>query len=238
MKTERNNTAFPRGLFITEVELWHDQSLQTPLFSIKVANALWGHYCPCCNSSGGLAMIQYACECGYSLPISAASAGTLVPCRCGRQVKIPKLSELRRLSGQPVDSLVGIADRLRTMYLDKQLPPDRHCIHCQVKTDATLECWVECERARASSAGAWENIFGALLLVLSPVKGLMYHAVRNGSEVEAIGNDLVVRTPLAVCGNCLPAMNRKPMHIRDLLRSVPLYGELLEAYPGANVGAG
>lgn len=35
------------------------------------------------------------CECGASLSALATQAGSTVACRCGRQVKVPRLSELR-----------------------------------------------------------------------------------------------------------------------------------------------
>ena len=183
---------------------------------------------------------HYTCECGYALPIAASSAGAVVPCRCGRKVKIPKLSELKRLAGQPI-TFISIADQLRTMYLDKQLPPDTHCMFCQTKTAATLECWVECERAKVYAPGIGPTVVKTLFLnAILPFFGWFYLPLGVGvsRDAEAYGNDLVVRTPLTICENCLHRTSRTEASVRTFLRSVPLYRELLDAYPGARVGVG
>jgi hypothetical protein len=179
------------------------------------------------------ATFHYTCECGYALPIAASSAGTSIPCRCGKQVKVPKLSELKRLSGQQVEPIIGIADQLRTMYLDKQLPPDTHCIFCQVKTTDRLECWVECERAHARGP-SWLTTTAAFLI--SPMLYcLMVKKDYDNPSIE--GRDVMVRVPLPICQNCLPTTPRSEGNIRKLLQSVVVYRKLLEAYPGARVGA-
>jgi hypothetical protein len=180
---------------------------------------------------------HFRCTCGHELEFAASFAGTLIPCLCGRQVKIPKLSELKRLSGQNADCpVMGIADHLRTMYLDKQLPPGTNCVICHMTTRDTLSCWVECERARASSAGALNGVLAMLFTVISPLHAM--HTYSKSLQYEAVGNDLVVRTPLPICENCLHSTRRSESNIRKLLLGVDLYRELLEAYPGARVGAG
>lgn len=180
---------------------------------------------------------QITCdECGRSRPIVTANAGESIPCLCGKQLKVPKLSELRRIAGQPTD-FIAIADQLRTMYLDKQLPPDTQCMFCQVKTATTLDCWVECERARVRSSGGWDTMFGILLFVIWPVMGLIYYAARVNRDAPPSGNDQVVRTPLPICENCLQRTSRTEASIRTFLRSVALYRQLLDAYPASRVGA-
>lgn len=182
--------------------------------------------------------IQAMCDsCGSVQPIDFANAGATIPCQCGEQLKVPKLSELKRLLGHHIEPIAGIADQLRTMYLDKQLPPDTHCMFCQAKTAETLECWVECERSRVDSSGSWETAMGALQLFISPIEGLIRLWARKNESGEAYGNDLVVRTPLPICENCLHKTSRRPAHIRGFLRSVALYRQLLDTYPGAQVGA-
>lgn len=179
-------------------------------------------------------------DCGHEYPFMSANAGEMIPCVCGKQLKIPKLSELRRLAGQPTE-FINIADELRKLYLDKQLPPDPQCMFCQVKTANTLQCWVECERAQLPSEGIGTTAGKTLILnAVLPFFGLFYFPLGSGqnADAEAVGNDVVVRTPLSVCENCLPKTSRKPDHIRGFLRSVPLYRQLLDTYPGARVGTG
>ena len=177
---------------------------------------------------------HYTCECGNALPIAASAAGTVVPCHCGKQVKVPKLSELKRLSGQSVEPIAGIADYLRTMYLNKQLPPDTRCVGCLAKTDETLDCWVECERTFDREGKQWGM---AMLFVFSIplwVLARMFGGVRT-HEVE--GRELVVRTPLPLCDTCLHSTARSEANIRQLLLGVDIYRPLLERYPRARVGA-
>jgi hypothetical protein len=150
-------------------------------------------------------------------------------------VKIPKLSELKRLSGQHVEPIAGIADYLRTMYLDKQLPPDTHCICCKVKTEKTLDCWVECERTYDRSGKPWAM---TLLFVVSLPLWLLARVQQGLSKPEVNGRELVVRTPLPICENCQSSTSRTEANIRQLLRSVEIYRQLLERYPLARVGAG
>ncbi len=177
---------------------------------------------------------HYTCECGFALPIAASAAGTFVPCRCGKQVKIPKLSELKRLSGQRVEPIAGIADYLRTKYLDKQLPPDTRCVGCLAKTDETLDCWVECERTFDREGKQWGM---AMLFVFSIPMWLFARMVSGARKHEVDGRELVVRTPLPICTNCLHSTSRSEANIRQLLLGVEIYRQLLERYPGACVGA-
>lgn len=176
---------------------------------------------------------QYRCECGHTLQFAASSAGTAVPCLCGRQVKIPKLSELKRLSGEDDQPVLGIADRLRLMNLDKQLPPDTNCIRCQVKTADRLECWVECERAWGREGKSWAM---ALFSLHWPILSLVARALERGEISEVDGRDVLVRTPLALCENCQHGESRSESNVRRLLLEVDLYRQLLETYPGARVG--
>jgi hypothetical protein len=182
-------------------------------------------------------MLIVTCDhCGRARPVVAAHAGETIPCLCGQQIRVPPLSELRRIAGDPVP-LMGIADQLRAMYLERELPPEPRCACCQVKTSETLECWVECERARVEGTLPWHILLGILFTILSPLRGLIFLAGRNNPEIEASGNDLVVRTPLPLCENCLHTTSRRESNLRQLLQSVPLYRQLLDAYPGARVGA-
>lgn len=174
------------------------------------------------------------CECGYVLPIAASSAGTIVPCRCGKQVKVPKLSELKRLSGQQAEPLAGIADYLRIMYLEKQLPPDTHCVCCQSKTPEILDCWVECERTYDRNGKGWAM---AILFVWSLPLYLLTKAFNRGVAHEVDGRELIVRTPLSICEKCLSTTSRNSANIRQLLQRVELYRQLLDHYPQAQVGA-
>ena len=177
---------------------------------------------------------HYTCECGYALPVAASAAGTFVPCRCGKQVKVPKLSELKRLSGQQVEPLAGIADYLRTMYLEKQLPPDTHCVTCKSKTTGTLDCWVECERTFDREGKQWGM---AMLFVFSIPLWLLARVFSGVRKHEVDGRELVVRTPLPLCENCRKSTARGEANIRQLLLGVGIYRQLLERYPGARIGA-
>lgn len=120
------------------------------------------------------------------------------------------------------------------MYLDKQLPPDTHCVCCQINTAETLECWVECERTYDRTGKGWAM---AILFVWNLPLYLLARVFGGKSVHEVDGRELFVRTPLSICETCQRTTSHDSLTIRQLLLRVKLYQQLLEKYPHAQVGA-
>lgn len=177
------------------------------------------------------------CTCGKQLHVGTADAGGTKRCRCGTTNAVPALSELRRRAGQQSYD-VNIADKLRHMFADGKLPPDNFCSRCGTETSNVLNCSVECERPHTKSRGFWGTVLlGISSTIFLPVwilvwiLGALSREYRNS---EVFGQELVVNTPLALCSECAADVKPTNNNIGELLRRVPLYDQLLQAYPEAD----
>jgi hypothetical protein len=171
----------------------------------------------------------FNCECGEQLRVATADAGGTKRCRCGITNAVPSLSELRRQAGKQSYE-VGIADKLRYMFADGELPRDNVCVECGSKTSNVLECSVECERPYTKGRGFWGTV---LLGIFAPVwiLGLLNREHKNP---EVFGEELIVKTPLPLCPKCIATVRPRKKNIRDLLCRVPLYDQLFQEYPNAD----
>jgi hypothetical protein len=75
------------------------------------------------------------CACGQKLCVGTADAGGSKRCHCGAINAVPSLSELRRRGGQQGYE-VSIADKLRYMFAEGELPPDNACVQCGAETSS------------------------------------------------------------------------------------------------------
>src|SRR5438046_1784161 len=128
----------------------------------------------------------------------------------------------------------AIADKLRLLRLEGKLPVEERCINCYVQTPDIVNCFVECERPWVRGAGFWNTAFGIILtpIFLWPV---LWNALRGK---QALGEEIVVETPIRLCSRCSrELLSRHQRHVlRTLLRKSPLYGDLIDEYPDANIG--
>jgi hypothetical protein len=172
------------------------------------------------------------CSCGRTIEVKIADAGREIRCSCGTLNHVPALSGLRRNAGMP-SYKIGIADRIIQKYNDGQLPLETNCVHCGMPTENTVVCSVECERTRANGGGLWSNVF---LLMLAPVWAWQ-QARKDFNDTEAVGREIVVNAPLRICVKCQSEIKKidKDRTLRNLLRKIPLYGELLCEYPQAAI---
>ena len=170
------------------------------------------------------------CSCGHQLQVSAVDAGGAKRCPCGNVNAVPSLSALRRQAGQQSYE-VKIADKLRYMFADGELPPNKECAQCGCKTANVLECSVECERPYSKGRGYW---IAVLLGFIAPLLALLT-MIGDGRNSEVHGQELVVRTPLPLCPGCAADLTLRRKRLIKLLCSVPLYAQLLEEYPQAAV---
>jgi hypothetical protein len=170
------------------------------------------------------------CSCGANLRVTTGDAGGTKRCHCGNINPVPSLGELRRRAGQQRYD-VSIADKISYLVADGELPAETACIQCGIDTSNVLQCKVECERPYVKGRGFWSTV---LLGLFAPfwILGALSRDYQN-SEVH--GRELIVNTPLALCPECAATSQAEKEDLHDLLRRVPLYDQLLQEYPNANV---
>ena len=169
------------------------------------------------------------CECGASQHVSAALAGSQVRCACGREIAVPSLSALKSNVGR---SALGVQFRVRDLLDRGVLPRETRCLLCKTPTETTVYCWATCERPYVKPrTGILKYVAFGLLLGLF---GMFLAAAAEESEDEVHGEDVRLRLPLRVCGNCSEQL-RDALLLKETLLDVPTYAELLERYPATDV---
>jgi hypothetical protein len=171
------------------------------------------------------------CSCGQTLAVQVAQAGTTVLCSRGAQVKVPSLSKLRERAGQNAYEASTI-DVIHGMLRRGELPTGDRCAVSGDPTGDVADLYVEAERTYRDT----DNPFYAWLGVLvSPILLLgLFQKPRPD-----VGRETIVPTPLRVAAAYHPRVRRSGQKaLKRWLRSVPIYGRLLEEYPQARVGIG
>lgn len=182
------------------------------------------------------------CPCGASIPVTPGQAGTEVSCRCGKIVPVPRLAQLRLMAGKDPYATNPV-DRIDNMQRAGQLKLTERCAGCLKRTDGVMRLEVCCERTYAEettgSSGdlSWLMIFGIFKL-----SRLLADAISPGShprveESKVLGREMVARIQLRVCASCqddhAQSMSRETLVA--WLRTVPIYAELLDMYPEAEI---
>jgi hypothetical protein len=168
------------------------------------------------------------CGCGKSLAVSAGSAGSRLPCPCGRTIEVPSLRELRRQHGEAV--IVNPVLEIEHLAAADGLPATGPCIRCGRDDAATAIVTAECERSWVRKPGRLELILSFLLR--SPVLLLAHLWERQTAPADVLGRDVVLRLPLRLCLACLSEV-RTQADFAKVLREVPVYARLLDRYPEA-----
>lgn len=181
---------------------------------------------------------EVRCECGKVHAVSAADAGGIVRCPCGRSVDVPPLHQLRTAAGEDV---LSPAVRIEALLLRGLLPGTRACAVCARETDGLVRVAVACERGRIGPPNSSRDqaVTGCLLgLLIGGLPGLFVaNRLMKPNEPEVpkqIGQDVAFTLPLAVCPACRPSLNDSNVLLRAL-RTVPDYEALLDQYPNAQV---
>jgi hypothetical protein len=130
----------------------------------------------------------------------------------------------------------GTVDTIQRMLGEGKLPWGETCAVSGVPTAESIELYVECERVY------FKEDHRASLLALAIALGAWWALLLRLGEKnqDAQGRQTLVRTPLRVAIERQPALNRKPSQrrLRKLLRTVPIYGKLLNDYPKARIIVG
>ena len=175
------------------------------------------------------AAYRVRCSCGEDLPVATSAAGRDVACHCGQTVKVPRLSELRRLAGQPAFE-VRARDRVRQLLLDGGLPPDPICRITQRPTADMVYVTVVCEVPRATGGFNW------WWLIVLGLYSLPLYYLASRDEPQMHGSETVFRLPIPIATECQAQVrNFTAGQLYQLLLTVPLYAQLLSEYPQARV---
>ncbi len=169
------------------------------------------------------------CDCGREISVTAASAGGEVSCQCGATVAVPRLSDLRKSAGKGAYETSNV-DVIVAMLRDGRLPWGDTCAYSEFPTEDVFDIAVQCERCYDQDrSGGWVSFVGMVLVgTLAPVS--------ERHESETHGRELVVYTPIRLCEE-FHARFRKAgqRRLRRLLRTVPVYGRLLDEHPSARI---
>lgn len=179
------------------------------------------------------------CECGKHLQVDAVQAGATVRCRCGRDVAVPSLSELRRLSGEDPYARTTV-ETIAMMIDEGQLPWGNLCAVSGHPTNEFMTFHIECERAIAEGddphplAGAFSHF-----MMLGWLGALTRLSARTSRGSGAhLGRDVGVDVPLRVCSEFHPQLRRAGQRkLKQLLSQVPVIEILLCEYPDATITA-
>lgn len=174
-------------------------------------------------------MAQYlfiTCTCSQKLSVTPADCGGTLRCSCGRMVDVPRLSDVREMSGLAAID-IGIVNRIKQQIVSGALPAEQNCVACNCYTSHIVLCEIECERRAIRGGGFWRKFFMTL------VSAALNVIVADDSERTIHGRDISVIVPLHACERCAKKLRRsKRKRISALLRT-DLYRELFAQYPGA-----
>jgi hypothetical protein len=168
------------------------------------------------------------CECGVVHQCPAGYAGSRFACKCGKQVEVPVLSELRASMGErALTPEVEIA----ALMAAKTLPVEPDCCLCGCETSDTLMLLAVCETPESPSVAGKVAKSGCLI----PFIGLwgwvaLAISLRDASNAAPIGRRVEVRFPLRMCAECAAEVASWDV-IRDVMNRTPIYRRLLKRYP-------
>jgi hypothetical protein len=183
------------------------------------------------------------CDCGRAVAVLAVQAGAEVRCPCGRGLAVPPLSRLRRWAGQAAYE-GSIVDSIKQMVAQGEVSSGGRYARCQMPTTSSENLHVVCESVRVSQLADGGTTASVLMMILMPIimlpfhlTHLLWHSATVESPTKETGRELVVRVPLAVCPDCRKPVRRltNQPQLHALLRTEPIYCELLDEYPDAKV---
>jgi hypothetical protein len=165
------------------------------------------------------------CQCGLAVTVAAGEAGSTVQCDCGADVRVPSLGRLREMVGKaPYES--GTADMIRRMVQTGELPAGRTCVVSRTPTDDVLEFRILVPRSFSSGKSSEQNAL-LYLWLFGPLVFLYISRFRPPKIEE--GDAVHVVAPLRVSSRNHSRVRRMSEgRLKKLLRTVPVYAELLD----------
>jgi len=174
------------------------------------------------------------CGCGEGHAVSATQAGSTLKCDCGRSIDVPRLSVLREFAGESPVPLNTI-ERIRAMIQSGDLPSGDICPYSGRPANSTLYVHVQCERSWVRGGDSWNIGTVIAYLLLGWIAALI--ASRESQPEEELGRETSVELPLRISSDVDSKVVaiRGQKKLKKLLRETPIYAELLQEFPDANV---
>jgi len=172
---------------------------------------------------------EVRCTCSKTHEVSAADAGSMLRCTCGRNVDVPPLHVLRTSAGEHG---VSPSVQLQAMLHNNELPGTRSCACCHRETDHQIRVSVVCEQVITKEPAAKgavllgclvSGLLGGLVMMLLSKSG--QRPIQHGTQVSFV-------LPVCVCEVCDRDVTT-PHEIRKALAATPIYAALLDQYPEA-----
>lgn len=180
-------------------------------------------------------MYSIDCDCGNQISVSATQAGCDVSCACGETLSVPSLSILRKSIGRDAYE-AGTIDTINSLIRNGELPAGDVCAVCGLPTENT--CWlhVTCERTWTRTSPLGIGWFGT---IAAACFGWIAFRINSADEAPTIvGRDRNVDVPLRVRPEHAKRLSKMSSRkLRTLLRTVPIYAQLLDEFPDAVVSA-
>ena len=168
------------------------------------------------------------CSCGNRMEVAGTQAGLEISCPCGRMVRVPPWSVLRREAGESAYE-PGPEMVIRHVYGsgDPEIS-GRACALCASGPVHQVLCRIECEKPVRRGEHSW--LFWLFFGLLAPAYAIFYSFVKGEPEVVSEGTVLEVLLPL--CSSCL---KQKPGAAKEALRRHPDFARLFDKFPAAKV---
>jgi hypothetical protein len=170
------------------------------------------------------------CACGNRIEVSATQAGTDLPCRCGRRIRVPRLSELRSPAGEPAYEPSPVLI-IRLLYgSGSQAVGGDSCAFCYATPVNRVACRIECEKPIIKGEHSW--LFWIFLGALAPALALLYSVIKDKPEV--VGEATVLDVQISLCCSC---QERTPGRhaLREALCRNRDFARLFDKFPTAKV---
>jgi hypothetical protein len=179
--------------------------------------------------------VDLPCECGDSVVVHAADAGSSVACRCGRAVAVPTLSKLRTMVSK--DAFVtNPVEAIRKARREGHSPVGNKCLLCGANSPTIYLCDAVCESShlKGDTAHKANGIFSWLAFdLMASFAGFAFLRRSNPTELVIRGHDVSVSFDLPVCDACAATNGNttRPAVAKRLMQLVQPYRDLLAHYP-------
>jgi hypothetical protein len=129
-------------------------------------------------------------------------------------------------------------DEIERLKSEGKLPSDRICMLSGWPSDDVVEVRVQCESKWIRGPSRFNRLFIVLGFIILPLWWVWAIFVHNefSKKHEELGRDRVVYVPLRIAKEHQAKLRRlSQRRLRRILRSVPIYSQLLAEYPQAKI---